>query len=151
MTIPQNNITRNTALKSTYRFDGQTDRLLYVDDTITNNLVTQELTGAGFQPEMRFAVTNSTVYGGGGGQWAVYAGGVPVTTPANSAVEIALHEVAHSFANLADEYGGNATPTPPRTDRGQRHKDHGSQWSRWTVTPNTSNVGAYSDANNGGI
>ncbi len=128
VTIPQNNITRNTALKSTYRFDGQTDRLLYVDDTITNNLVTQELTGAGFQPEMRFAVTNSTVYGGGGGQWAVYAGGVPVTTPPTAP----SRSRSTRSPTPSPTSPTNTVATPPlhrpRTDRGQRHQRlHGSQ------------------------
>jgi hypothetical protein len=143
VTTPQNNIVRNTALQSTYRFDGTTDRLLYLNDTITNNLVAQELTGAGFQPEMRFAVANSTVYGGGGGNWAMYAGGVAGTT----AVEIALHEVAHSFASLADEYGGNATPyTGPEPTEVNVTKDStGAKWSRWNgyAQQGLSNVGAF--------
>jgi hypothetical protein len=147
VTTPQNNIVRNTALKSTYRFDGTTDRLLYLDDTVTNNLVTQELTGAGFQPEMRFAVANSTVYGGGGGQWAMYAGGATGATPAFSAVEIALHEVAHSFVDLADEYGGNPAPyTGPEPTEVNVTKDStGAKWSRWTgyAQQGLSNVGAF--------
>jgi hypothetical protein len=49
---------------------------------------------------MRYVLVNDAQYGGGGGYFAVHAAGN------SSAREIGLHEVGHSFAGLADEYGG---------------------------------------------
>ena len=44
-----------------------------------------------------FVMVNSTVYGGSGGTYATSSKNI-------SAAEIAIHEIGHSFAGLADEY-----------------------------------------------
>lgn len=49
------------------------------------------------QFDQPFMIVNSNRYGGSGGQFAT-------TSTHNSANEIAIHEIGHSFANLADEY-----------------------------------------------
>ena len=94
--------TVDTALGSTYYFDGQTERLLYIDEFQTNTVVFNSLLpllSSGFLgPEMQFVSVNSERHGGAGGAFAVFAG-------ANEeAYEIAVHEIAHSFAPLQDEY-----------------------------------------------
>ncbi|MBP0903446.1 M64 family metallopeptidase [Mariniflexile gromovii] len=46
-------------------------------------------------------LVNSTVYGGSGGEFPMASKGVESGV---SAVEVAIHELGHSFANLKDEY-----------------------------------------------
>ena len=81
---------------------------------------------------MRLGVVNGAKYGGGGGQWGVWAG-------ANgSAREIGMHELGHSFGRLADEYayGGPTTYTgaEPReinvTTNGDA-ADPNHKWAHW--------------------
>jgi hypothetical protein len=93
-------IFRDTALDARYFYDGTTERLLYISDSKADAIANSALAHAGFTPDMRFVAINDTRYGGGGGRYATFAGGN------SSATEVALHEVAHSFSNLADEYGG---------------------------------------------
>lgn len=100
---PASGKVRDTALGATYRFDGQTDRLLYVNDAAASAILNDALVGTGITADMRFLTVNEATYGGGGGYFAVYAGGN------QHALEIALHEVGHSFVGLADEYGGIET------------------------------------------
>ena len=94
---PLNNIFVDTALDATYNTNG-IDRLLYFNTGKANNAVITALSGSGIDIDMRLGSVNSAKYGGGGGQWAVWAAGN------TSALDIAIHEVGHSFAKLADEY-----------------------------------------------
>jgi len=94
---PLNNIFVDTALDATYNTNG-IDRLLYFNTAKANTAVNTALSGAGIDIDMRLGSINSEKYGGGGGQWAVWAAGN------TSALDIAIHEVGHSFAKLADEY-----------------------------------------------
>jgi hypothetical protein len=50
-------------------------------------------------------IINASKYGGSGGSVATCS-----TDP--QAAQIAIHEIGHSFYDLADEYGGNGTGTP---------------------------------------
>lgn len=93
----------DTALDGSYYFDGVTDRLLYIDNTAGINAMNAALSGTGIIPEIRFVTVNSDVYGGGGGYFSVFAGGDYWAT------DVALHELGHSFAGLADQYGGGQT------------------------------------------
>ncbi len=132
---PINNIFVNTALDASYNWDGSTDRLLYFSNSKANAAMNTALAGTGIDVDMRFGVVNATKYGGGGGQWAVYAGG-------NSAAsELALHEVAHSFADLADEYFSPGTHTGGEFQEVNvtNNKDSG-KWDRWVgyVDPESS-------------
>ncbi len=139
---PGNDITRDTALGASYRWDGVTDRLLYVDPTQAFFTLRDGLEGAGFEAEMRFITTNSEKYGGGGGTYAVYAGG-------NSfAYDIALHEIGHSFAGLADEYsyGGPETHSGNEPYQPNSTTDPtGAKWEHWIGydDPVTGVVGVY--------
>jgi Ca2+-binding RTX toxin-like protein len=138
---PTTGIVRDTALDATYLFDGVTQRLLYVNETAATTAMNAALSGTGIAAEMRYVLVNDTQYGGGGGYFAVYAAGNGI------ARDIALHEVGHSFAGLADEYGGiqqmylgaepveiNVTTNPA-----------GEKWAEWLgyVDPVLGTVGAY--------
>jgi hypothetical protein len=124
---PASGKVRNTALGATYNFDGQTDRLLYINDSTTRAVMDSALSGTGITADMRFVTVNETKYGGGGGYFATYAGGN------TEALEVALHEVGHSFVGLADEYGGftsrytGAEPTEVNITKDPT----GAKWSRW--------------------
>jgi hypothetical protein len=92
---------------------------------------------------MRFVTVNDTQYGGGGGRYAVYAGGNAAS------LEVALHEVGHSFAGLADEYDyGGATarykgsePTEPDVTTDPA----GAKWAHWIgyEQPGIGTIGVY--------
>src|SRR5262245_33829770 len=116
----------NTALDASYRFDGVTQRLLSVNESKANTALSQGINGA-FAVDMKIVAVNASQYGGAGGPYAVYAGGNA------SATEIALHELGHSFAGLADQYGGNTgTYTGPEPSEPDVTKNSsGAKWSRW--------------------
>ncbi len=142
--IPQRGIKKDTAFDATYQFDGKTDRLLYIKDTrLASSTLRTRLAGSGKTADIKMVTVNTSVYGGGGGSWAVYAGGN------NFAREVALHEVGHSFNRLADEYGGgdNYTGSEPARINVTRSPT-GSKWSRWHgySDPTGSIVGAYEGA-----
>lgn len=139
-------IFRDTALDARYYFDGTTERLLSINNTKANNALNTAMSGASFGVEMRFLTVNDSKYGGAGGTWPVYAG-------ANtSATEIALHELGHSFAGLADHYtdaantgvyGGNE-PSEPDVSKNST----GAKWSQWLGynQPGVGVIGAYEGA-----
>ena len=125
--VPPLSIFRDTALDATYYFDGVTERLLYINTTKADSVRDVALTGAGFTAEMQYVTINDTMYGGGGGAYAAYAGGNV------SSLEVALHEIGHSFSNLADEYGGSTEPyTGAEPSEVNVTSDPtGDKWSRW--------------------
>ena len=138
---PGTGTVRDTALDASYYWDGVTARLLYVNDAKALAAIDDALHGTNFGAEMPYVLVNDTTYGGGGGVLAVYAAGD------RSAREVALHEVGHSFARLADEYGGipevysglepgesNVTTDPA-----------GGKWAEWLGydDPELGPVGAY--------
>lgn len=139
--IAPQGIFRDTALDARYYWDGSTERLLYVDQTKAYLTLFQNLAGAPFAPEMSLVTVNDTKYGGGGGGFAVFAGGN------DAAAEIALHELGHSFAGLADQYGGNpipyAGPEPSAPD--VTIDPSGQKWSHWLGydQPGIGVIGAY--------
>jgi hypothetical protein len=125
--VPREGIFRDTALDATYYFDGVTERLLSVNTSKADSVRDLALVAAEFTAEMQYVTINDTRYGGAGGPYAAYAGG------SASSSEIALHEVAHSFSNLADEYGGFTEPyTGAEPSEVNVTKDAtGDKWSRW--------------------
>ncbi len=123
--IPPQGILRDTAFDASYFFDGTTDRLLYVSNTKANAALNTNIAGA-FTTHMRLLTVNDTRYGGGGGTWAVYAGGNGL------APEIALHELGHSFSGLADEYGGPGTYVGGEPgELNVTTNSTGAKWSNW--------------------
>jgi hypothetical protein len=124
---PAQGIFVNTALDAAYGSSGL-ERLLTISTTKANTARNQNLVGTGITADMQLAVVNSTQYGGSGGSWAVFAGGN------GSAHEIALHELGHSFSNLADEYtdlSGSYTGSEP-TEPNATKSATGAKWSRWS-------------------
>ena len=77
-----------------------------------------------------FVFSNSLYYGGSGGTYAT-------STVHTSANEIAIHEIGHSFAGLADEYqiGGQGerpnrtTVTDPATSEMEKLDGHEQHWN----------------------
>lgn len=103
-----------------------TDRLLYFNAGLANNAVNAALAGTGIDVDMWIGIVNESACGGGGGQWAVYAGGNQFAS------DIALHELGHLFANLADEYfspGNYAGPEP--TAANVTTSPATGKWDRW--------------------
>ncbi|MEX2140608.1 MAG: M64 family metallopeptidase [Pirellulales bacterium] len=138
------NIFRDTALDAQYFFDGATERLLYINETKANNALSAGLGDAGFSADIRLLTVNDTRYGGGGGTYAVYAGGN------NSATEVALHELGHSFNGLADEYGGFTLPYggAEPAEINVTKNSMGAKWSHWLGhnQPGIGVIGAYPGA-----
>jgi len=135
----------NTAL------DGQQlslDRLLSVSSSKAEAVAASALTGTGVTADLRVASVNSNVYGGAGGAWATYSGG---------GMEVALHEVGHSYAALADEYidpnvVSGASSYSGSTDFGKANVTINSQaltWAPWLgkYQPGIGVIGAYQGAN----
>lgn len=94
---PDNGIYKDTALDCAFNWGG-TPRCLYcpsepVFDAADCVPETDEI----------LVVGNTTRYGGCGGAYSVYAG------KNSNATDIAFHELGHSFAGLADEYGGSGS------------------------------------------
>ena len=124
---PGAGIVRDTALDASYRWDDVTQRLLYVNDAKATTAMNDALNGTGIGAEMRYVLVNDTQYGGGGGFFGVYAAGN------SSARDVALHEIGHSFAGLADEYGGNIgtyTGSEPSAINVTKNST-GAKWSEW--------------------
>ena len=139
---PPNEIFVDTALDA-YYFCGGTERLICINNTKANAAKNEALAGAGFSAEMQFISVNDSKYGGSGGSYAVFTG-------ANgSANELALHEVAHSFNGLADEYGGysNYTGGEPR-EVNVTTDPQGAKWQRWVGydQPGIGTIAAYEGA-----
>ena len=139
--VPPDGIFRDTALDARYYFDGSTERLMYVSDSKADAALNASLAGTGLSADVRYLTVNDTKYGGGGGRYSVYAGGNV------SATEIALHESAHSFNRLADEYGGFTTtyaggePSEVNVTKSAT----GAKWSHWIGydQPGVGVIGAY--------
>jgi IgA Peptidase M64 len=137
----------DTALDASYWWGG-TERCLYFNTTKANNAVSVALAGSGIDTNdgMLLGTVNDSKYGGCGGQWGVYAG-------ANAAAnEIALHEIGHSFANLADEYFSPGTYTGSEPGAWNITKSPSTgKWDRWLgyVDPQ-SDIGAIGYYEGGG-
>jgi hypothetical protein len=144
--VPPNGIFRDTALGASYYGDGVTERLLTIDQSLAAAAESSNLAGAGFTAEMRLVAVNDTRYGGSGGPYAVFAGGD------SSSTEVALHELGHSFAHLADQYvypGYGTYPGSEPTAPDATISPTGAKWSAWLNydQPNIGVIGAYEGAN----
>lgn len=119
-------ISVDTALGSRFFFDGATERLLSVNTSAATSVVNRSLDDE-IDVDMRFASVNTTRYGGAGGTFATFAGGN------DSAFEVALHEIGHSFSNLADEYETFSTPYNGSEPNNVNvtTDPNGAKWERW--------------------
>ncbi|HKQ61984.1 MAG TPA: M64 family metallopeptidase [Candidatus Polarisedimenticolaceae bacterium] len=122
----------NTAMGTRFPADGDpcggsANRCLYYgsgcDSSSTPNIVAAELRAP--VRDTTIVMVNTSRYGGCGGARAVYA------AANGSANEIAVHELGHSLAGLADEYGGS--PSCGISAGEVNTSSNGAQgaWSEW--------------------
>jgi len=145
--VPPEGIYRDTALDAGYYWDGQTERLLYVNEFKANQVLNAVLGEAPFTADMKLVTVNSERYGGGGGGYAVFAGGN------NKAPELTLHELGHAFSDLADEYGDYDGGTDvyqglEPTQVNVTKDASGEKWARWIGydQPGLGVIGVYEGA-----
>jgi IgA Peptidase M64/CARDB len=125
-------VLKNTALDSTYNCAG-IQRLICADLSKVNAVLAASVSAN--MRDVVLVVVNDPEYGGSGG-----AIGVVSVHP--EVVELALHELGHSFGLLADEYGG---PPPPFCDSAVEPAEANAtketvreflKWANW-VAPET--------------
>jgi hypothetical protein len=85
--------TAKTYFDAKFCGDGRTRRLLTVNNTSARTVATAQVP----QMHMTIVIVNSTIYGGSGGDIAVFS-------KADNAEEIGIHEMGHTAFGLADEY-----------------------------------------------
>ena len=74
--------------------------------------------------DQAFIVVNSPYYGGSGGGYATSSTNI-------SSTEIAIHEIGHSFAGLADEYWAGAGYAAEKPNMTQTNNPTTVKWSKW--------------------
>lgn len=113
----------DTALDATYNCAG-TQRLVCVN--IAKALDVTNRSVAPNQADIKLVIVNDQEYGGSGGL-------IAVSSVNSLAVEIVLHEVGHSFASLADEYGGTTCggPDPNRPNITTATTRETIKWNYW--------------------
>ena len=127
--------TINTALDSGFNCSN-IQRLLCVNASKTFEVVNNTYP----QWDNILVIVNSTTYGGAG-----YSSGIGTVSMASAAKDVALHEMAHSFAGLGDEYtyGGSSAPTrePSASNLTINNNSQTVKWSHWIGVD--SQVGLY--------
>ncbi len=129
---PSRGVYRDTALGSAYDCSG-IERLICVDLNAVSNVVGRSIADPNAQ-DIILVLVNDDQYGGQGGS-------IAVASTHSSAVELVLHEVGHSFALLADEYGGNSPPCsltePSSPNATMKITREAIKWTLWidTATP----------------
>jgi Ca2+-binding RTX toxin-like protein len=122
---PAHKEARDTVLDARYMGDGRTVSI----DLRAADAVEQEVFGSASFSEMRFILVNSGSYGGAGYDSSVYSAGN------SQAYEVALHEMGHAFAALADEYNygmPNSDYTGPELPQANVTTDPtGAKWAEW--------------------
>lgn len=137
----------NTALDATFNYGGGGSRSLGINTVKAGAYVTKELGAAGITADLRLGLVNTSRYGGNGGSLAAFSAG---NVDGN---EIALHEMSHGFAGLADEYvtySTTYTGVEP-TEANVTKSADGDKWARWLgyvdpAHPELGAVGAYEGA-----
>lgn len=89
--------------------------------------------------DIAFVVVNQPWYGGSGGTFATFS-------TESSSSEIAIHELGHSFASLADEYetgGGGGYEAPNATSETDRDSIRWNVWIDPSTPIPTPETGAY--------
>ncbi|WP_018691140.1 M64 family metallopeptidase [Algicola sagamiensis] len=98
------------------------DRLLCVETRKVQQYVGQKLNEE--EHDVIVVVVNTTKYGGAGGA-------VATMSLHSSAVDLALHEVGHTFALLADEYDYGTCNAGPASEANVTNQRSGQKWSHW--------------------
>jgi len=118
----------NTALDGYFNC-GDIDRLLCVSSAKTFAAVNQAFP----QWDNILVIVNSSKYGGAG-----YSSGIGTVSLSGAAKDVGLHEMAHSFAGLADEYtyGGSRAPTrePSAANSTINNNLDSLKWKHWLGT-----------------
>jgi hypothetical protein len=86
--------------------------------------------------DQAFMIVNSSKYGGSGGQ-------VPTASTHSSSGEIAIHEMGHSFTNLADEYWAGSQYAREAINMTQETNTTIVKWKNWL---NNFGIGLYPHA-----
>ncbi|KGJ95202.1 M64 family metallopeptidase [Colwellia psychrerythraea] len=110
------------------------DRLLCVDEGRVTSYINSIMPS--HQADQVVVVVNTTTYGGAGGT-------VATMSLAPAAIDLALHEVGHSFGHLGDEYTNGTCITSEPFEPNVTTSAYGSKWSHWL---SASNVDAYQGA-----
>jgi len=122
--------TVNTALDSGFNCSN-IQRLLCVDTSKTFAVVNDVFP----QWDNILVIVNSSTYGGAG-----YGSGIGTVSLSASAKDVALHEMAHSFAGLGDEYeyGGSSVPTREPSDANLTINNNldSVKWAHWIGVDN---------------
>ena len=140
---------RDTALGATYECRVAP---LCVDDALANAVLARSLPAD--QRDMVLVLVNDPAYGG-------YGGPITVSAMHDLVVELALHELGHSFGRLVDEYEGqgtcNANREPTAANATLQTARDLIKWSHWigagTPVPTTDTlpsggtVGLYAGGN----
>ena len=128
---PTNGINRDTAMNMAFWCSG-IERLLCIDTSLAWSYANNAP-----DTDAILAVANSSMYGGAGytsAEIGTFAGAN------NAATDIAIHEMGHSLANLADEYhygDGTTYSGPERTERNAsiytatQMAASGTKWAAW--------------------
>lgn len=136
---PDKGIYKDTAMDG-YFYCSNIDRLLCVNYNKVLNIV-----GSVLQPDQRdviIVVSNSTRYGGSGGQ-------IATLSMSTQSIEVALHEIGHTAFGLADEYDygtcslGSEPSEPDVTRNATRSVKWGDLIAASTQVPTP--VGAYAN------
>jgi len=146
---PETNTFRDTALGSAYNCGGIV-RTICVDTGAVNAVLSRSVPIDA--RDIVLVLVNEAEYGGSGGA-------VTVASAHRDAVELALHEVGHSFGRLADEYDTTPPPCnsaiePPEANAALEIGRDKIKWARWvdgatqlpTTTAQNGVPGAYSGA-----
>jgi hypothetical protein len=136
---PDKGIYKDTALDA-YFYCGQVDRLICV-----NTAKVFDVVGSVLAPDARdviIVISNSTRYGGSGGQ-------VAALTMNAASIEVTLHEIGHTAFGLADEYDYGSCSLgaePPEADV-SRDGSRNVKWNRFIAagTPVPTNPGVYAN------
>ncbi len=91
---------------------------------VSNSAITNVLAANFPLYDQVLILVNSPYYGGSGGQYAT-------TSLEASAGEIAIHEMGHSFANLADEYWAGNGFAAERINMTQETNPASVRWTNW--------------------
>ncbi|MCK4993195.1 MAG: hypothetical protein KAS29_22005, partial [Bacteroidales bacterium] len=115
---------------STFGFAGIERLLVPTDNTAITNVLANNLP----EYDQVFMLVNSTTYGGSGGWVATASLNV-------DSKEIALHELGHSFSNLADEYWAGAQFAREAINMTQETNLDILSWRNWYAD---NDIGLYS-------
>ncbi|MGV6802345.1 MAG: M64 family metallopeptidase [bacterium] len=124
---PLDNIFVDTAFDASYSWNGSVERCLYFDTSKAETAL-QSVRPLTADVEMRFGAVNDTKYGGCGGAYGVYA------AKNASSGEVAVHEIGHSYAGLADEYWSSGSGMYTGSEPSQANvttDSAGAKWSHW--------------------